>query len=132
MTSNDQDTPLFTIGVAAGMLKVHPQTLRLYERLGFVIPPRTKGRSRLYTQRNIDQVRLIMTLTRRHRVNLAGVGIILKLQCQIEDIRRETDGLMKTLKKSVEREPSRSLTSAQRSRTVLSRPPAVKIRVERG
>ncbi|HEY4485077.1 MAG TPA: MerR family transcriptional regulator, partial [Nitrospiria bacterium] len=63
MADNDKRKPLFMIGVAADLLGLHPQTLRLYERLGFVVPRRTKGKTRMYSQQNIEQVRTVITLT---------------------------------------------------------------------
>ena len=127
-----QDDPLFAIRVAASMLEVHPQTLRLYERLGFVVPHRTKGRTRLYSQKNIDQVRFILTLTRRYRVNLAGVKFILQLQYQIDDTRYDTQDLINRIRKSKEGERIGLSTHANKRQPTRSRSPAIKIKVERG
>ena len=130
MTISEKDSALFTIGIAARVLRVHPQTLRLYERLGFIVPHRTKGKTRLYSQRNLEAVTMIMTLTRRHRVNLAGVGMILKLQNQIHDIQHEKKILYDNLKEAAPK--NRRRLSHQTSKSPTTRPPAVRIKVERG
>ncbi len=82
MTEDDQ--PVFSISRIAKMLHMHPQTLRFYERAGFVKPVRTHGETRLYSQQDIAQLRLILHLTRDMGVNLAGVEIILRMQHQLE------------------------------------------------
>ncbi len=127
---NDQDNPLFMISVAATMIAVHPQTLRLYERLGLITPQRTKGKTRLYSQRNIEQLRLIRNLTRDRGVNLAGVDVILKMQNQLHQLQQEMRETLDALQKRPHEEPSSSHP--------LSNPPkadrtsAVRIRIERG
>jgi len=59
------DEPVYLISVVASMLDIHPQTLRQYEREGLVEPSRTQGRMRLYSQRDIDRMKLILRLTRQ-------------------------------------------------------------------
>jgi len=74
------DHPSFTISTIAGLLDIHPQTLRLYERRGFVTPARSKGNNRLYSWRDVQAIRLIVYFTRERGVNLAAVDIILGMQ----------------------------------------------------
>ena len=62
------------------MLDIHPQTLRLYEREGLVVPKRTDGNTRLYSQDDIDKLRRVLSLTRELGVNLAGVEVILSMR----------------------------------------------------
>lgn len=81
------------------MLDIHPQTLRQYEREGLVEPSRTQGRMRLYSQRDIERMKLILRLTRQMGVNLAGVDIVLKLKEQIDDMQIEIDQLRYALSK---------------------------------
>src|SRR6476620_8712461 len=69
---HEDEQPRYVISVAAQILGVHPQTLRLYEREGLVEPQRTGGKIRLYSERDIEQVRCIMRLTTDLGVNLAG------------------------------------------------------------
>lgn len=75
------------IGVAAELCRVHPQTLRQYERLGLVKPARVGSKNRLYSEADIQRVRRIQRLTQEMGVNLAGVDIILKLLDDLEDMR---------------------------------------------
>src|SRR5262245_6706599 len=88
---------LFSISRIAKMLQVHPQTLRFYERAGFVKPVRTRGETRLYSYQDIVQLRLILHLTRDMGVNLAGVEIILRMQHQLERMRSEIEHLRQLL-----------------------------------
>ena len=93
------DEPVYLISVVATMLDIHPQTLRQYEREGLVEPSRTQGRMRLYSQRDIERMKLILRLTRQMGVNLAGVDIVLKLKEQIDDMQTEIEQLKEILSK---------------------------------
>jgi len=93
------DEPVYLISVVASMLDIHPQTLRQYEREGLVEPSRTEGRMRLYSQRDIDRMKLILRLTRQLGVNLAGVDIILQLKAQIDQMQSDIDQLQEELSK---------------------------------
>ena len=70
---------IFLISMAAELLDMHPQTLRKYERLGLVQPHRTLGSMRVYTQDELDRIRLIKTLVDREGINLAGVQRLLSI-----------------------------------------------------
>lgn len=91
------DEPLFLISVVAKQLDIHPQTLRQYEREGLVEPSRTEGKVRLYSQKDIDRVRLILNLTREMGVNLAGVEVILRLNEQLTQAHSEINTLRSRL-----------------------------------
>ena len=75
-----EEQPLYVISIAAQILGVHPQTLRLYEREGLVEPRRSGGKIRLYSDRDIERVRAIMRLTNDLGVNLAGAEAILYMR----------------------------------------------------
>jgi len=90
---HNYDEPVYLISVVSKMLNIHPQTLRQYEREGLITPSRTEGRMRLYSQRDIDKVRMILRLTRDLGVNLAGVDIILRLKEKIAKLESEVDSL---------------------------------------
>ncbi len=92
------DEPVYLISVVAKVLNIHPQTLRQYEREGLVEPSRTQGRMRLYSQRDIDRIKLILRLTRDLGVNLAGVDIIMQLKEKIDAMQEEIDSLREQLK----------------------------------
>ena len=89
--------PVFLISTVATMLDVHPQTLRQYEKEGLVEPYRTKGSMRLYSQENIDQIKLILRLTRKMGINLAGVDVILRLKNQMNEMENEIEHLQTEL-----------------------------------
>jgi len=82
----DKDKPLYVISVAAELVDMHPQTLRLYERKGLIEPSRSAGKTRLYSQRNIEQLRDIRRLTQELGVNLAGVEEIIKLRRRLDEL----------------------------------------------
>jgi len=72
--------PAYFIGVVAEITEVHPQTLRHYERIGLVSPSRSPGNVRMFSQEDIERVRLIQRLTSELGVNLAGVEVVLNMR----------------------------------------------------
>lgn len=82
--------PVYVISVAAKMVEMHPQTLRLYERLGLLKPAR-QGLNRLYSDYDIARLRQIQRLTQDMGVNLAGVEIILNLLERIEELQDQVE-----------------------------------------
>lgn len=82
--------PAYVISIAAARVGLHPQTLRLYERVGLVKPAR-RGSNRLYSDEDIERLRQIQRLTQEMGVNLAGVEVILSLLDQINQLRAELD-----------------------------------------
>ena len=90
------DEPVFLISVVSKMLNIHPQTLRQYEREGLIKPSRTEGKMRLYSQSDIDRLKLILSLVRDLGVNLAGVEIILQLKEELERLQEENETLKQT------------------------------------
>lgn len=83
------DEPVYLISIVAKILDIHPQTLRQYERENLICPARTNGRIRLYSQRDIDRIKLILRLTRELGVNLSGVDIILRLKENVDAMESE-------------------------------------------
>jgi len=108
------DEPLYLISVVAKVLNIHPQTLRQYEREGLVTPDRTGGKMRLYSQRDIDKIQSILTLTRDMGVNLAGVDVIFKLKEQIFEYERTIDELSERLAKFEGKSTKSSLVKVQK------------------
>ena len=82
--SSGKDRPVYMISVAAELAGVHPQTLRIYERKLLVQPMRSPGGTRLYSDADIERLRLIQRLTQEEGINLAGVMRILELQLEKE------------------------------------------------
>jgi MerR family transcriptional regulator/heat shock protein HspR len=94
------DEPVYLISVVAKALNIHPQSLRQYDREGLITPSRTNGKMRLYSQRDIDRINLILRLTRDLGVNLAGVDIILQFKDKIEEMESEIEDLKIKLAKA--------------------------------
>jgi len=86
---HNYDEPVYLISIVSKILDIHPQTLRQYERENLITPSRSNGRIRLYSQRDIDRIKLILRLTRELGVNLAGVDIILNLKENIDSMEHE-------------------------------------------
>ena len=89
METNSYIEPVFLISAVAEILDIHPQTLRQYEREGLITPSRTNGKIRLYSQKDIDHIKYVLTLTRKLGVNLAGVDVILQLNQRISLLEEE-------------------------------------------
>jgi MerR family transcriptional regulator/heat shock protein HspR len=88
----------YTISIVAERYEVHPQTLRSYEREGLLRPSRTKGNTRLYTDKDLEQLELILTLTRELGVNLAGVEVVLHMRRKMQRMHDEMDQLVEYLR----------------------------------
>src|SRR5436309_7678306 len=82
------DRPRYMISVAADLVGMHPQTLRIYESKGLIRPKRTSGNTRLYSEADIERLRLIQQLTNELGLNLAGVEQVLELQAEVQRMRR--------------------------------------------
>src|SRR5215468_4570868 len=76
----DRSKPLYMIGVVAEMLRLHPQTLRMYERKGLIRPSRSEGHTRMYSPDDVEEIARVVRLARDLGVNLAGIEIILKIR----------------------------------------------------
>jgi len=97
------DEPCYVISVAARMVDLHPQTLRYYERVGLVVPARSPGNVRLYSQNDIERLRKICRLTNDLGVNLASVEVILRLTESIEQLQTEMDVMRAAFEAEVQR-----------------------------
>jgi MerR family transcriptional regulator/heat shock protein HspR len=82
------------ISSVAETYEVHPQTLRLYERLGLLKPSRSEGNTRLYSDKDLERLEFILTLTRDMGVNLAGVEVILNMRERMEAMQREVEEMI--------------------------------------
>jgi len=96
----DRGKPLYMIGVVAEMLKVHPQTLRFYEKKGLVRPGRTEGQTRMYSEEDLEDIARLLRLTRDLGVNLAGVEIILKMRRRMIEMQRQIEDLLGYVRES--------------------------------
>ncbi len=103
MRKRDEEQPLYLISIVSKMLNVHPQTLRLYEREGFIRPKRTK-KQRLYSEKDVEQLNFILQLTRELGVNRAGVDIIIRMRHRMEILQHEMEEMMDLLEDELQRD----------------------------
>lgn len=97
------DRPIYMISVAAELVGMHPQTLRIYEAKGLVRPKRTAGNTRLYSERDVERLRVIQKLTTELGLNLSGVELVLKLEDQLQRMQARIDRLEREKREAVER-----------------------------
>lgn len=125
MVGEQDRRAVYVISVAAELAGVHPQTLRIYERKGLVLPARTDGGSRRYSEADIAQLRRIQTLT-EGGLNLAGVKRVIELEAEVVRLRRELAELQEASQKAVadaERQHRRDLVPVNQTVTVYRRGP---------
>ena len=134
MLRDDLDTPLYMIGIVAQMLSIHPQTLRLYEKEGLLVPNRSQGNTRLYSGRDVERLKFILHLTRDMGVNLAGIEIILRMRDQMDQMQREMGDLMIYLKEELRRELTDKLKSNITKKQYSGRrtKKVIRVKVEKG
>jgi MerR family transcriptional regulator, heat shock protein HspR len=97
------DRPRYMISVAAEIVGMHPQTLRIYESKGLVRPGRTPGGTRLYSERDLERLRAIQRLTTELGLNLAGVQRVLALEDEMQKLRSRVERLERQMREEVER-----------------------------
>jgi MerR family transcriptional regulator, heat shock protein HspR len=85
----------YMISAVADLYKLHPQTLRLYERVGLLKPSRSQGNTRLYTDSDLERLEVILNLTRELGVNLAGIEIILNMRDKMGDMQSQMEAFIK-------------------------------------
>jgi MerR family transcriptional regulator/heat shock protein HspR len=103
MSATEYERPRYMISVAADLVGMHPQTLRIYEAKGLVRPGRTPGGTRLYSDHDLDRLRLIQRLTTELGLNLAGVARVLALEDEVTRLRGRIQRLERELREAVER-----------------------------
>jgi MerR family transcriptional regulator/heat shock protein HspR len=81
----------YMISAVSTLYKIHPQTLRLYERVGLLKPSRSQGNTRLYTDSDLERLEVILNLTREMGVNLAGIEIILNMREKMSEMQRQME-----------------------------------------
>ena len=91
----------YMISAVASKYNIHPQTLRMYEREGLLIPSRSKGNTRIYTQEDLKRLEFILNMSRDMGVNLAGIEVILNMKEKIEKMQKEFSRFLEELKKEV-------------------------------
>jgi MerR family transcriptional regulator/heat shock protein HspR len=97
----DGDRPRYMISVAAELVGMHPQTLRMYEQKGLVNPQRTAGNTRLYSDADVERLRLIQRLTGDLGLNLAGVERVLHMEDQLERLQRRMERMEQEMRRTL-------------------------------
>jgi MerR family transcriptional regulator/heat shock protein HspR len=96
------ERPRYMISVAAELAGMHPQTLRVYEQRGLVRPQRTAGNTRLYSDDDIDRLKLIQRLTTELGLNLAGVERVLRLEDDLQQLRRRLELMEREMRRALD------------------------------
>jgi MerR family transcriptional regulator, heat shock protein HspR len=92
--------PRYVISVAAKILGIQTHTLRYYERIGIVEPSRSSGNIRLYSEKDLEQLRHVKTLIEELGVNLAGAEVILRMAHQIAELQNRIQQLESELREA--------------------------------
>ena len=116
--SADGARPRYMISIAAELVGMHPQTLRIYEQKGLVRPRRTAGNTRLYSDEDVERLQLIQRLTTEIGLNLAGVERVLHLEDELARMRRRLDRMEHEMRETIE-----EVHRSYRRDLVLYRPP---------
>jgi MerR family transcriptional regulator, heat shock protein HspR len=98
---DERTHPRYMISVAADLVGMHPQTLRIYETKGLVRPKRTPGNTRLYSEADLERLRLIQRLTTELGLNLAGVETVLRLEDEVARLRARMETLERRVREEV-------------------------------
>ncbi len=97
----DHERPRYMISVAAELVGMHPQTLRIYESKGLLRPKRTPGGTRLYSEADVERLRLIQQLTTELGLNLAGVEHVLRLEDELRKTQRRVQRLQREMREAI-------------------------------
>jgi len=89
----------YMISAVAEIYNIHPQTLRLYEREGLLIPSRSDGNTRLYAPEDLERLETILNLTRDLGVNLAGIEVILNMRARMRRMQDEMQAFVDFVQK---------------------------------
>ncbi len=101
--THDRTHPRYMISVAADLVGMHPQTLRIYEQKGLVRPARTPGGTRLYSESDVERLRLIQRLTTELGLNLAGVETVLRLEDEVKRLQARMQRLERQMREEIQR-----------------------------
>ncbi len=116
------------ISAVAEMYNIHPQTLRLYEREGLLIPSRSNGNTRLYTQEDLEQLEAILNLTRDLGVNLAGIDIIMNMRRRMRMMQEEMQAFVDYVQKEFLQRSEHQTEGTQNALVRISPPQLVRTR----
>jgi MerR family transcriptional regulator, heat shock protein HspR len=103
------------ISAVAEMYNIHPQTLRLYEREGLLLPSRSDGNTRLYSEEDLERLEVILSLTRDLGVNLAGIEIILNMRARMKEMETEVQTLIEYVRREFAEQSRTSAPPVEKS-----------------
>ena len=95
------ETPRYMISVAAELVGMHPQTLRIYEQKGLVRPKRTAGNTRLYSDADLERLRTVQRLTTELGLNLAGVELVLRMEDQLQRMQARMERIEREMREEI-------------------------------
>jgi MerR family transcriptional regulator, heat shock protein HspR len=121
----------YMISAVAEIYKLHPQTLRLYERVGLLKPSRSQGNTRLYTDGDLERLEVILNLTRELGVNLAGIEIILNMRDKMAEMHSQMEAFMKFVSNEVARNFAAEHRRGRTVSAIVRAAPRHAIRVEK-
>jgi MerR family transcriptional regulator, heat shock protein HspR len=120
------------ISAVAELYKLHPQTLRLYERVGLLKPSRSQGNTRLYTDSDLERLDVILTLARDMGVNLAGIEIILNMREKMIEMERQMEEFAHVVQQELSRVASRTDDHPPRHAIVRTTPRVIRVPIREG
>jgi MerR family transcriptional regulator/heat shock protein HspR len=130
MATKRKSKGAYMISAVAEMYDIHPQTLRLYEREGLLLPSRSEGNTRLYTDEDLERLEFILNLARDLGVNIAGIAIVLQMRERMEEMNRQMQGFVdyvrtEMLARMQQQQPGSGLVPAPRPAMVPQRAAAM-------
>jgi MerR family transcriptional regulator/heat shock protein HspR len=129
MATKRKSKGAYMISAVAEMYEIHPQTLRLYEREGLLLPSRSDGNTRLYTDEDLERLEFILNLARDLGVNIAGIAIVLQMRERMEEMNRQMQGFVDYVRTEMltrmQQQPGSGLIPISRPAMVPHRPVAV-------
>jgi MerR family transcriptional regulator, heat shock protein HspR len=128
MATKRKSKGAYMISAVAEMYDIHPQTLRLYEREGLLLPSRSDGNTRLYTDEDLERLEFILNLARDLGVNIAGIAIVLQMRERMEEMNRQMQGFVDYVRTEMlsrmQQQPGAGLVPVARPVMVPQRGPA--------
>lgn len=120
----------FHISAVARMYHLHPQTLRLYEREGLLLPSRSEGNTRLYSEEDLRRLEVILNLIRELGVNLAGVEVVLNMRRRMEQIEAEVNAFLEYVRNEFVKGREEEFEARRRSLVYVGSGPLIKVEAE--
>jgi MerR family transcriptional regulator/heat shock protein HspR len=133
MATKRKSKGAYMISAVAEMYEIHPQTLRLYEREGLLLPSRSDGNTRLYTDEDLERLEFILNLARDLGVNIAGIAIVLQMRERMEEMNRQMQGFVDYVRTEMlarmqqQQQPGLGLVPMPRTAMVPQRAAAAKV-----